>query len=144
MNPRWKIIQIISIFLFIAGTFFGCAARDPSDITLKVAKNWTANNVNIVSKNIAGLVAGSNPLIEAAVTAAVSQQINKSISWEYSTPQKIEDNLYGIIATAYSEIELPLLGNYKISVNYNLQIDTEEKQVSSATIDPGSFTLKKK
>jgi len=48
-----------------------------------------------------------------------------------------------VIATAYSEIEMPLLGIHGVSVNYNLEIDTEQKQVLSADIDASSFALRK-
>jgi hypothetical protein len=143
MNRKGKIIQLASIFLVITviSIFFCCAPKDPAVIAIEVAEEWASNNVNDVSKNIAGLVANSNPLIEAAVAMALGQQINQKMSWEYSNPQKLAEERYGLVATAYSEIELPLLGSYKVSVNYNLEIDTKLKQVISANMDASSFAI---
>ena len=144
MNYKAKIVKITSIFLIITiiCTFFYCA-KDPVDIARKVAEEWASNNVNDISNNIAGLVVNDNPLIEAAVSMTISKQINQKVFWEYSTPRKLAEDRYEVVATAYSEIEMPLLGIHRVSVNYNLEIDTKQKQVLSADIDASSFALRK-
>ena len=144
MACKYKLDHLVLVLFLISliSVFLCCAPEDPADAALEVAKNWSSSNVNGISKNIAGMVAGSNPLIEAAVSASIGQQINQKISWEYSVPQKLAEERYRVIATAYSEIELPLLGKYRISVNYNLEINTGQKQVISANIDPGSFAMR--
>ena len=48
-----------------------------------------------------------------------------------------------VVATAYAVIELPLPGDYRISVNYNLEIETKNKKVMNSTIDTGSFAMQK-
>jgi len=145
MNHRRKIIQITAVFLFITviSMFFCCAPKDPAVIASKVAEEWTANNVDGVSRGIASLVANSNPLVKTAIAMAIEKQINQRIAWEYSHPQKLAEEQYEVITTAYTEIELPLLGNYKVSVNYNLEIDTKHKQVTDANMDVSSFAMRK-
>lgn len=120
-----------------------CAPKDPVAIASKVAEDWAANNVDDVSKNIAGLVINNNPLLQTVVGATIANEINQRIKWEFLYPEKIEENQYVVIATAYAVVELPLLGNYKLSVNYNLEIDTKNKKVMNFTIDAGSFAMQK-
>jgi len=123
--------------------FCFCAPKDPAVIASEVAEEWTSTNVDSVSKNIANLVANDNPLVEKAIALSIANKINDRISWEYSPPQKLAEEQYAVVATAYSEIELPLLGNYRVSVNYNLEIDTKLKQVMAANMDASSFAIRK-
>lgn len=145
MNHKRQIIRITSVFLFIAviSVFFCCAPKDPADIASKVAKEWTSNNVNDVSRGMASLIANSNPLVETAIAMGIGKEINQRIAWEYSQPQKLAEERYQVVTTAYTELELPLLGSYKISVNYNLEVDTKNKQVIGANMDVSSFAMKK-
>ncbi|MBN1374855.1 MAG: hypothetical protein JXA01_01730 [Dehalococcoidia bacterium] len=83
----------------------------------------------------------NNPLMETAITTVITNEINQRIAWEYAAPQKLAEDTYGVVTTAYTEIDLSLLGKYKVSVDYNLSIDTREKQVLSADMDAGSFTV---
>ena len=145
MNHKGKIIRITSVFLFITvlSIFYSCAPKNPADIASKVAEEWASSNVDDVSRSIAGLIVNSNPLVEAAVGMAIAKEINQRIAWEYSHPQKLAEERYEVVTTAYAEIELPLLGRYKVSVNYNLEIDTKHKQVIGADVDVSSFALRK-
>jgi hypothetical protein len=143
MTHKSKFIQINYIFLLITliSIFFGCAPKDPAAIASKVAVEWSANNIDVISKSIAGLIINDNPLIGTAITMGISKEINQRIAWEYATPRKLAEDKYGVVTTAYTEIELPLLGKYKVSVNYNLEIDTKEKRIISADMDASSFAM---
>ncbi|HEX75748.1 MAG TPA: hypothetical protein G4O12_04105 [Dehalococcoidia bacterium] len=145
MNHKGKFIQITYILVFIGviSIFFCCAQKDPAVIASEVAEGWVVNNVDSVSKSIAGLVVNESPLFEKVVAMTIEKEISQRIAWEYSKPQKIAEDRYEVVTTAYTGIALPLLGNYKVSVNYNLIIDTKNKQVLDADIDVSSFALSK-
>jgi len=143
MNHKRKIAQGTYIFLFITiiSVFFCCTPEEPAEIASTLAKEWTLKNVDSVSRSIAGLVANSNPLIETAITMVIAKEINQRITWQYSQPEKLAEERYRVVITASSKMEIPLLGSYKVSVNYNLEIDTRSRQVTSANIDAGSFAM---
>jgi hypothetical protein len=145
MKHRRQIVQIAYSLLLtgVMSILFCCAPQDPAVIASKVAQEWASNNVDGVSRSIAGLVDNSNPLIERAVSMTIAKQINQRIAWEYSPPEKLAEERYEVVATAYSEVELPLLGNYRVSVNYTLEIDTKLKQVIDANMEVSSFAIKK-
>ncbi|RPJ63130.1 MAG: hypothetical protein EHM12_03055 [Dehalococcoidia bacterium] len=123
--------------------FCSCSPVDPAEIASKIAREWTANNIDVVSKGIAGQVVSNNPLLETTVAVVISNEIKQRIVWEYSHPNKLDENRYGVVATASTPVEIPLLGNYKASLNYNLEIDTKEKRVRNADIDASSFAMTK-
>ena len=145
MKRGEKIIQIAYTVLFIGVIVLvtGCSPRDPASIALKVAQEWAADNIDEVAGNVADLVAKDNPIVQAAATMAIEQEINERIAWEFSNPQKVGEELYGVVATAYTIINVPVLGDYRISVDYNLEIDTKEKQVIAADMDASSFSFVK-
>jgi hypothetical protein len=145
MSSKGIIIRFTYIILFITvvSVLCCCAPKDPAEIANKLAQEWASNNVDSVSSSIANLVANNNPLVEKAITMVIAKEINQRIAWEYSQPQKLAEQQYKVVATASSAIELPLLGSYKVSVNYNLEIDIKQKQVTSANIDAGSFAMRK-
>lgn len=136
------IVQALIVITLIC-MVFGCSPKDPAEIASKVARDWTANNLDGVSKGIAGQVAGNNPLLETTIATIMSNEIKQRITWEYSQPNKLDEDKYRVIATASTQIEITLLGNYKVSLNYNLEIDTKNKRVLSADMDPGSFAMTK-
>ncbi len=145
MKHREKIVRIAYALLFIGviSVFTGCTSQDPAAIALKVAQEWSANNVDEVAGSIVDLVVEDNPIVKAAAAMAIEKEITKRIAWEFSNPQQIGEERYGVVATAYTMITVPVLGDYKVSVDYNLEIDTKEKQVIAADMDAGTFSLDK-
>jgi len=145
MKYRMIILRVVSVLILASLVFkcFGCAPEDPSVIAGKVAKEWANNNVDSVSESIIDLVAQGNPVAQMAMSVTVKNEIKRRIVWEYSTPVKLGEERYKVIATAYTVIDLPVLGSYKASLNYNLEIDTEHRQVISADMNPSSFALSK-
>ena len=138
-----KFIHIVQALLIVTVIciFFGCSPRDPAEIASEVAREWTSNNIDVVSKGIAGQVVGNNPLLETTIAVAISNEIKQRITWEYSQPNKLDKYKYVVITTASTQIEIPLLGNYKVSLNYNLKIDTENKHILAADMDARSFAM---
>ena len=145
MNNRIIAIRIVFVLLLLSviSVLWGCTPKAPAVIATQVAKEWSADNVKDVSKNIVDLISGDNPLVEMAVAMAIENQINQKIAWEYSEPRKLGEDQYEVIATAYTSIDVPLFGSYKISLNYDLKIDTQHKQVISADTDISSFVFSK-
>jgi hypothetical protein len=143
MDNQRRFIHITSIFLFITviGVLCCCAPRDPAVTAGEVAREWAKNNAGEISKSISTLVADNNPLAAAAISMVISKEINQRIAYEYSVPRKLAEDRYQVLTTAYAVIEIPVLGKFKVSVNYNLEIDTRQKKVLSANIDPGSFSM---
>ena len=143
MISKNKFIHIVQALLIVTVIciFFGCSPRDPAEIASEVAREWTSNNIDVVSKGIAGQVVGNNPLLETTIAVAISNEIKQRITWEYSQPNKLDKYKYVVITTASTQIEIPLLGNYKVSLNYNLEIDTENKHILAADMDARSFAM---
>ena len=143
MISKNKFIHIVQALLIVTVIciFFGCSPRDPAEIASEVAREWTSNNIDVVSKGIAGQVVGNNPLLETTIAVAISNEIKQRITWEYSQPNKLDKYKYVVITTASTQIEIPLLGNYKVSLNYNLKIDTENKHILAADMDARSFAM---
>lgn len=143
INNRLINIGRALLIIIMMAVLSNCSPVDPAQIASEVAREWTSNNIDTVSKGIAGQVVSNNPLLEATVAVVISNEIKQGIDWEYSHPNKLDQNRYGVVATAFTLIEIPLLGNYRASLNYNLEIDTKEKRVIKADIDAGSFTMTK-
>ena len=143
MKYRMRILQVVSVLVLasLVSICFGCVPEDPSVVAGKVAKEWADNNVDSVSESIIDLVAQGNPVAQMAMSVTVKNEIKRRIAWEYSTPRKLAEDRYEVIATAYTVIDLPVLGSYKASLNYNLEIDTAHRQVISADMDPRSFAF---
>jgi hypothetical protein len=119
----------------------GCAGKDPSVIAVEVSREWAANNVDSVSKSIASLIAKDSPIFKTIVAKTIEKDINDRLAWKFSEPRKVTEDLYEVVATAYTEIDLSILGTYLASIDYNLTIDTKNKVVITADIDPSSFSL---
>lgn len=144
---KYKKTIFTTIFsLIIIGAMImlpGCAGKDPSVIAGEVAREWAADNIDSVSKSIAGLIANDSPLFKTVIAKTIEKDINERIAWKFSEPRKVAEDRYEVVATAYADIDLSIMGMYTVSVDYNLTIDTENKQIVTADMDPGSFALTK-
>ena len=145
MKHKGIVILLVTIFVCIGAIplLSGCAPKDPADIATKVAEEWTENNIDSVSKSIAGMSSERSVLFEKVVEMAIEKEIKDRLSWEFSTPRKISEDRYEVIVTAYAPIDLAIMGVHKASVNHILTIDTENELVLNAELDPGSFAFKK-
>ena len=143
MKYKRIFILTISIIIFIIAlpVIPGCSQKDPAIIATEVAKEWASQNIDTVSKSIAGLIVSESPLFTKIVATTIENKINQNISWEFSEPQKMAEDRYEVTATAYTDTELSLLGTYEISLDYDLTIDTGNRQVLNADVDVSSFRL---
>jgi hypothetical protein len=145
MNYRKKIF-IILVSLVIAGAMLiqpGCSGKDPAVIAAEVAAEWGVGNIGSVSKSIAGLAASDSPLFKTVIAKTIEKDINDQISWKYSEPRMSSEDRYEVVATAYTNVDLSIMGMYTVSVGYDLLIDTANKEVVTADMDPGSFAMVK-
>ena len=144
MKHKGIVICLITLFVCIVAIplFSGCT-KDPADIATKVAEEWTENNVDNMSKSIAGLSADRSALFEKIVAMAIEKEIKERLSWEISTPRKLSEDRYEVIVTAYAPVDMAIMGVHRASVDHILTIDTEKELVLDAKLDPNSFDFKK-
>lgn len=136
-------VVALSLVLSIVICGFGCGQGDPSAIAADVAKKWTAENIDRISKDLTGMIVKDNPLLKTIAASTLEGEISKMINWSYSAPEERAPGLYSVITTAYSDVEFPVMGTYRVSLSYDLTIDTEAKQVQKATPDINSFSFVK-
>ncbi len=147
MMKNKKALSIIILLLVITGITIvlpGCAKKDPAVIAAEVAREWASGNIGNVSKNIAEQVASDSPIFKTIVAKTIEKDINAKLNWKYSQPRKVAEDRYEVVATAYTDIDLSLMGMYTASIDYDLTIDTKNKEVITADMDPGSFALTNK
>ena len=138
-----KRLTVALLFLLSVLLVLGCSARDPSTLALEIADEWATENIDKISKDLTASIVNDNPLLKTVAAAAVEKEISKRVSWEYSRPVEVGPDLYEVVATAYSDIELPVMGLYRISLCYYLTIDIEQRRVLDASADMQSFTFRK-
>jgi hypothetical protein len=145
MKYRTILIWLLIAFISVGAIplLSACAPKDPAEIATKVAEEWTENNVDSMSKSIAGLSADRSALFEKIVEMAIEKEIKERLAWEISTPRKISEDRYEVIVTAYAPIDMAIMGVHRASVDHILTIDTENELVLDAELDPGSFALEK-
>jgi hypothetical protein len=147
MIKNKKALFTIVLSLLVIGTAImlpGCAKKDPAVIAAEVAREWASGNIDNVSKNIAEQVASDSPIFKTIVAKTIEKDINSKLNWKYSEPRKIGEDRYEVVATAYTDIDLAIMGMYTASIDYDLTIDTKNKKVITADMDPGSFALTNK
>lgn len=141
-----SIILIIILGFSLAVTACGKKQEetDPVKIATSVAKEWTAKNMDSISQQIADAAITDNALLAKVAAALIKQQIKNHTEWTYSTPAKISDNVYKVIPHAVSNFSITLVGSFTIAVDFQLTIDTAQKQVTNSSIDIGSLSVTKK
>lgn len=143
MKYKGTIFTTIILLIVIVTVIMlpGCAGKDPSVIASEVAREWAADNVDSVSKNIASLIAKDSPIFKTIVAKTIEKDINDRLAWKFSEPRKTAEDRYEVVATAYTEIDLSIVGTYLASIDYDLTIDTKNKIVITADMEPSSFSL---
>ena len=133
---KLALIAIIAITLI---TVSCCSS--PGSGAIGVAKEWTKDEANIVSisNDLADLVIENIPGVNPVQKMNIKNQIAGKLSWHYSAAE-LDANSYSVIAVAtVTTLNIPLVGIYDFSVDYQLTIDTAGQEVSSSTLDEGSF-----
>ena len=141
-------VRVIAAFLsaiIFAGMVPGCGGGPSKEtIATDVAKEWTATSFDQVSEELIGLIVGEAPVVGRLAAGILSDQINDNIQWSYSTPTRLDNDLYRTTASAKIKltVSVPLLGEktYVSSLPLNLDVDTKERAVSNWSSDFSSAT----
>ena len=126
----------LTILLAIcAWSIIGCGGPSNEEIAVETAQRWVDSSIDQVSDAVVELVAGEYPALAGIASAVVADQVRDNLEWEYSTPQREDDDHYSLTATATAgiQVQVPLLGSqdYSASMPFNLVVDTNERTVVS-------------
>ncbi len=135
----WLAILVVSV-----STLSACGA-DASEIALGVAKDWSSNQVDVVSAELGKAVVGDQQILATLAGNLIEDQIQGNLRWTYSTPIRTGENRYTVKATAQSSlgVSIPLFPdkNYDVSIDFRLDIDTSNKRVTNTTLDISSLRI---
>ena len=134
-----RITVLFLTLVAILGLLAACG-DSKADIADEVAREWVDASIDLAANAAAELVIDESPALAQLAGAALAGQIREHLNWSYSTPRKLSEDRYSVIATAEGDlqIDLPLLGDkaYRVSAPFYLDIDTEARTVSNWSIDP--------
>jgi hypothetical protein len=123
-----------------------CSSQEPEQIAEALARDWAKERAGDISREIATAAVGEIPIATSIVASVVAGQINDTIQWDFASPVKNSDARYEVTATASISftVPIPILGDkaYSGSVNYELDIDTEKKEVENAKLAITSLRIK--
>ena len=140
VDMRNKVIIAVLLFVIVLSPV-ALSCSGPGSAAINVAKGWTGDEANLVSmsSDLADLVIENIPGVNPVQKMNIKNQIAGKLSWHYSAAE-LDANSYSVIAAAtVTTLNIPLVGIYDFSVDYQLTIDTAGKEVSSSTIDESSF-----
>ncbi|MBT7081013.1 MAG: hypothetical protein HN929_06050 [Chloroflexi bacterium] len=141
---RNRIIAAIITMLMVSIPI-SSSCSNPKAEAIEIAKVWTSDvdNIAAVANEIADLVIEDVPGVTGLLASTIKNQIKDEISWGYSTATAHGDSNYSVTATSTVTLALPILGDYGISVDYLLSVDNSAAEVTSWSIDAGSFDFSK-
>ena len=132
---RTLALLTLTVSIILAGCGGG---ESKEEIASRVAREWLKTNVQELVDEVVDLVIGEVPVVSQLASGILSGQILEkldNIAWQYSAPMRRSEDRYQVVATASAEIEieLPLIGTrvYKVSLPFNLDVDTEDESVVS-------------
>ena len=137
---KLALIAIITITLITVS-----CSSSPKSIALDVAEEWTSDvdTIASMSNDITELFLENITGVDEWHTPNIKNQIGGKTSWNYSEASKLADNSYSVIATSTATINVPITGVYRISADYQLTIDTAEREVTNWDLDASSFAYTK-
>ncbi len=128
-------VRLALVCWALAGLIACGGGEKPEDIAREVAEEWTAQSIDLVSREAAQLVLGEIPLATGLAAGAIAGQIRDGLEWSYETPSRQSDRVYSVTAMAATtiRIDLPLLDprSYTASVPFTLNVDIEDRTVTS-------------
>ena len=136
------IIAVLLLVIVLSPVTLNCSG--PSSIARDVAEEWTHDEDNVVSisEELANLVLENIAGVAPVQKLNIKNQIGGKLFWQYSKASELAANSYTIIATANVQIlNIPLVGIFNISADYQLTIDTAARVVSDWEIDESSFDV---
>ena len=135
----------LSAFLVVCISLLAACGGDHSQIALKVARDWSSNQVQNVSSELGKAVVGDQQFLAGLAGSVIDDQIQENMKWNFSTPVETSDDRYRVVATARSllHISIPLISdkNYDIAVDFILDIDTSNERVTNSTLDVSSLRI---
>ena len=155
------LISLLFVYCGGSGNDADNAAKE-KQIASDVARQWTRDKVHEVSADIAeavtdGITQGLEPgvttsvvkvALEKMASSVIEDQINASIRWTYSEPEKKADSQYEVVTTASVTIVVPIPLNddkiYDASIDIRLNVDIENEEVTERHIDLSSVQFKEK
>ena len=139
---KHKLLAVI-LLLSIVTALPSVSCKNHEETATQVASEWTSNKIAIASQLIALAIISEIPVITDKFASQIEDQINEKVTWTYPKPSKLSDNSYRVTPHAKVTIGLPLIGDYSISVDLQLTIDTEQERVTDYSLDAGSFRFNK-
>ena len=148
----FTVARVATLLLLLATFTWTTAAcgtgEDEEAVVIEVASNWVDSNVSVISETVADLVLDDEPALASLVAGGLAGLIRENISWTYSGPVRLRENRYRVTATAVADatIKIPLLDDrrYVATVPFNLEVDTNARNVVSWLPDLGSASVESK
>lgn len=136
----------LCLLLATAWTLAGCQNQDDDKaVAVDVASAWVDSSIDEVSSAIAELVIRERPAAATLAAGAISGLIRERLSWDYSEPVRLREGRYRVTATAVADITVqipPLVNaNYMVTMPFNLDVDTDNKEVVSWLPDLNSAAV---
>jgi hypothetical protein len=144
------VVLLPLIVLALIGGALGCGGgsdENQEEIALQVAKDWTGESISNIAEDIADAVTLGIPVLSNLAKPLIEEQIRANVHWSYSTPVKRADSRYDVVSTASVPIviDIPFISTtYDVSVDYDLDIDTKERQVVDSQLNLSSLSVRER
>lgn len=140
-----RLYLMILVPLLLISVVGGCTPEQDTKIeTREIAKQWVRERTETIATQIAESVIGKSPVLQSIAASRIKDLIKDKMGWDFSDPQKIGDDKYSVTAKAQTDFEVPLLGAYGVAVNFDLEIDTEKREVIHHLLNIGSLVISKR
>lgn len=133
-----KALILLTILILVIPATTGCT----TDNKVKdIAERWVEDEIYSVSSQIADWLVDDSPVFQGIAASVISDLIRDNIRWEFSRPKKMDASTYQLIATGRSTVNIPLIGEYTISADFELLIDMNQERVVDSTFDITSVRI---
>jgi len=161
----WALVGIMSLLVVSCGgdgNDTDNATREAArqrQVALEVARQWTKDKIDVISTEIAAVVAdqitkGLEPgttttviqrALEGMAGSVIEGQITETITWAYSEPVEGFAGKYEVVATASVEVTVPIPfvddKVYAASLDIKLDIDTQTNEVTDDVLVISSIEI---
>ena len=144
-----RVAALLLLLTTFAWTIAACGTgEDEEAVAIEVATNWVDSNISELSEAVADLVLDEEPALASLAAGGLAGLIRENVSWTYSEPVRLRESRYRVTATAVADatIKIPLLDDrrYVATVPFNLEVDTDARDVVSWLPDLGSVSVESK
>ena len=105
-----------------------CSGADPEQVATEVAQQWTESSIDEVSRLLGEVVTGGTPVLERITESVIGMHIRERVQWSLSTPSKVAEDRYEVVASTRVPIDINLVAlewSSVVSVDLELSIDTD-------------------